>query len=136
MNVFLALDIHAFSQTALGQNLTLYMFVSSVERVMKSIREFFLALGIPLCPTIKIDEILFYSKLTLGPIPSAYSLYPLTARMLDLVRVWASSPCPSSSLAILLKIKMKIIWSSVFPSPRNLWLAFHRYRQKPNRIVT
>ena len=74
MNVFLALDIHTFSQMALGQNLILYLFVSSVERVMKSISgKFFLALGIPLCPTIKIDEILFCTKLTSGA--HSFSMY-------------------------------------------------------------
>lgn len=66
MDVFLALGIHTFSQVALGQNLILYVFVPSRERVMKSIREkVFLALRITLCLTIKICEILCHTKLTL-----------------------------------------------------------------------
>lgn len=65
MNVFLVLDIHTFSQTALGQNLILHVFVSSIERVMKSIREkFSCALGILVCPVIKIYKVVFCTKLT------------------------------------------------------------------------
>lgn len=41
MKVFLALDIHTFSQVALGQNVIFYVFVSSKERLMKPIREKF-----------------------------------------------------------------------------------------------
>ena len=60
MNIFLALDIHTFSQMAVGQNLILYVFVSSIERVMKPRREkFSCALGLLRCPTTKIHQIVF-----------------------------------------------------------------------------
>lgn len=65
MNVFLALDIHTFSQMALGQNLIWYMLVSSIERITKPVREeFFCALGILLCPIAEMCKILFCTKLT------------------------------------------------------------------------
>lgn len=52
MNLFLALDIHTFSQIAVGQNLILYVFVSWIEWVIKSRREIFFALRTTLCAIV------------------------------------------------------------------------------------
>lgn len=89
---------------ALGQNLILYVLVLSVERVMKFMREVFLVLGIPLCPTIKIYEVLFCAKLTSGaPFPQACAAqsHLLTAPCKDL----GIFPFALLSLAIFLKVK-------------------------------